>query len=74
MTGSRTGAGSGWLTAGAAAGDCLDQTSHGVDTLTNPEPGLFILGSKSYGRNNTFLMRVGWEQVSEVFGQLSAAS
>lgn len=59
---------------GAAAGDCLDQTSHGVDTLTNPEPGLFILGIKSYGRNNTFLMRVGWEQVGEVFGQLSAAS
>jgi len=59
---------------GAAAGDCLDQTSHGVDTLTNPEPGLFILGSKSYGRNNTFLLRVGWEQVGEVFGQLAGAA
>jgi hypothetical protein len=58
---------------GAAAGDCLDQTSHGVDTLTNPEPGLFILGIKSYGRNNTFLLRVGWEQVGEVFGQLGGA-
>lgn len=56
---------------GAAGGDCLTQTTHGVDTLTNPEPGLFILGSKSYGRNNTFLMRVGWEQVGEVFGQLA---
>ncbi len=56
---------------GSAAGDCLDQASHGVDTLTNPEPGLFILGIKSYGRNNTFLMRVGWEQVGEVFGQLA---
>ena len=51
-----------------AGGDCLAQTSHGAETLTNPEPGLFILGSKSYGRNNTFLMRVGWEQVGEVFG------
>jgi cation diffusion facilitator CzcD-associated flavoprotein CzcO len=59
---------------GAAGGDCLDQTSHGVDTLTNPEPGLFILGSKSYGRNNTFLMRVGWEQVGEVFGQLAVTA
>lgn len=59
---------------GAAAGDCLDQTSHGVDTLTNPEPGLYILGIKSYGRNNTFLMRVGWEQVGEVFGQLGQGS
>jgi hypothetical protein len=56
---------------GAAAGDCLTQTSHGADTLKNPEPGFFILGIKSYGRNNTFLMRVGWDQVSEVFGVLS---
>lgn len=57
---------------GAADGDCLAQTSHGVDTLTNPEPGLYILGIKSYGRNNTFLMRVGWEQVAEVFGVLAS--
>jgi cation diffusion facilitator CzcD-associated flavoprotein CzcO len=57
--------------AGAGAGDCLAQTSHGADTLTNPEPGFFLLGSKSYGRNNTFLMRVGWEQVGEVFGLLA---
>jgi hypothetical protein len=57
---------------GAAAGDCLNQTSHGADTLKNPEPGFFILGIKSYGRNNTFLMRVGWDQVSEVFGVIGA--
>lgn len=56
---------------GAAAGDCLAQTSHGAETLMNPEPGFFILGIKSYGRNNTFLMRVGWEQVSEVFDALA---
>jgi hypothetical protein len=55
---------------GAGSSDCLTQTSHGADTLTNPEPGFFILGSKSYGRNNTFLMRIGWEQVGEVFGLL----
>lgn len=55
---------------GAGGADCLTQTTHGADTLTNPEPGFFILGSKSYGRNNTFLMRVGWEQVGEVFGLL----
>jgi hypothetical protein len=55
---------------GAGAGDCLAQTSHGVETLKNPEPGFFILGSKSYGRNNTFLLRVGWQQVEEVFGAL----
>lgn len=55
---------------GAAAGDCLEQTSHGVEALTNPEPGFYILGSKSYGRNNSFLLRVGWQQVSEVFAAL----
>jgi thioredoxin reductase len=57
---------------GAGNSDCLAQTSHGADTLTNPEPGFFILGSKSYGRNNTFLMRIGWEQVGEVFGLLDS--
>ncbi len=55
---------------GAGGGDCLAQTSHGPETLKNPEPGFFILGSKSYGRNSTFLMRVGWQQVDEVFGLL----
>ncbi|HEV8582324.1 MAG TPA: FAD-dependent oxidoreductase [Thermoanaerobaculia bacterium] len=55
---------------GAGSSDCLGQTTHGADTLTNPEPNFFILGAKSYGRNNTFLMRIGWEQVGEVFGML----
>ncbi|MDH3743899.1 MAG: NAD(P)-binding protein [Acidobacteriota bacterium] len=55
---------------GQSSADCLAQEAHGADTLVNPEPGFFILGSKSYGRNNTFLMRVGWEQVEEVFGLL----
>ena len=52
--------------------DCLDQTSQGADTLTNPEPDFFILGAKSYGRNATFLMRVGWDQVDEVFSLFTA--
>ncbi|MCH9650936.1 MAG: FAD-dependent oxidoreductase [Deltaproteobacteria bacterium] len=51
---------------GEVGGDCLTQSSHGADTLKNPEPDFFILGSKSYGRNNTFLLRVGWQQVDEV--------
>ena len=55
---------------GAGSDDCLTQESHGADTLVNPEPGFFLLGSKSYGRNPTFLMRVGWQQVEEVFGLL----
>jgi thioredoxin reductase len=55
---------------GAAGGDCLTQVSAGVDVLRNPEPRFFVLGSKSYGRTNTFLLRVGWEQVAEVFEAL----
>ena len=55
---------------GSEGGDCLVQTSAGVDVLRNPEPRFFVLGSKSYGRNNTFLLRIGWEQVAEVFGAL----
>jgi len=55
---------------GQDSADCLAQESQGAETLENPEPGFFILGIKSYGRNNTFLMRVGWQQVSEVFGAL----
>jgi hypothetical protein len=55
---------------GAGAADCLEQQSHGPETLTNPEPGFFILGAKSYGRNSQFLMRIGWAQVSDVIGLL----
>ena len=57
----------------SSSADCLTETSHGADTLKNPEPNFFILGEKSYGRNATFLMRVGWEQVDEVFSLLGAA-
>jgi len=57
---------------GSAGGDCLAQVSAGVDVLRNPEPRFFVLGIKSYGRNNTFLLRVGWEQVDEVFTALDS--
>ncbi len=42
----------------------------GADTLTNPEPGFFLLGAKSYGRNSQFLLRTGWSQVDDVMGLL----
>lgn len=58
----------------SSSADCLTQESQGPDTLRNPEPDFFILGSKSYGRNNTFLIRVGWEQVREVFSVLAPES
>lgn len=57
----------------ASGGDCLQQVSHGVESLKSPEPDFYILGSKSYGRNNTFLLRVGYQQVDEVFQSLSTA-
>jgi cation diffusion facilitator CzcD-associated flavoprotein CzcO len=57
--------------AGVGGGDCLGQAPHGPDTLRNPEPGFFILGAKSYGRNSNFLLRIGWQQVDDVFGALT---
>ena len=55
------------LGASGGGGDCLAQTSLGPETLRSPEPGFFILGSKSYGRRNDYLMQVGWQQVDEIF-------
>lgn len=55
---------------GETSSDCLAQTSHGRDVLKNPEPNFLILGSKSYGRNSNFLMRVGIEQVRDVLTSL----
>jgi 2-polyprenyl-6-methoxyphenol hydroxylase-like FAD-dependent oxidoreductase len=61
------------LAAGGSAADCLTQPSTGPETLINPEPGFFMLGAKSYGRNSQFLLRIGWQQVDDVFGLLEAA-
>ncbi len=58
------------LLASGGGGDCLAQTGHGPETLVNPEPGFFILGAKSYGRNSQFLMSIGWQQVDDVFASL----
>jgi thioredoxin reductase len=55
---------------GEGGGDCLAVSSHGPETLRNPEPGFFILGAKSYGRNSRFLLQAGWQQVDDVFESL----
>jgi hypothetical protein len=55
---------------GAAGTDCLATSAHGPETLRTPEAGFFILGAKSYGRNSQFLLRIGWQQVDDVFGTL----
>jgi cation diffusion facilitator CzcD-associated flavoprotein CzcO len=52
---------------GVEGADCLEQTGFGPESLTQPEPGFFIVGHKSYGRNPAFLLRVGREQVRDVF-------
>jgi hypothetical protein len=53
---------------GEAASDCLSAgASLGPDVLKNPEPDFYILGAKSYGTNSNFLMKVGHQQVRDVF-------
>jgi len=50
---------------------CGTVPPHGVVELTQPEPGFFIVGSKSYGRAPTFLMATGYEQVRSVVAELA---
>lgn len=52
---------------GEKSADCLAQKSQGADLLRNPEPNFFIIGHKSYGTRPNFLLRVGHEQVRDVF-------
>jgi hypothetical protein len=59
--------------AGAAGGDCLALAPTGPETLANPEPGFFILGAKSYGRNSQFLLRIGWQQVDDALGLVTGS-
>ncbi|OLE65158.1 MAG: hypothetical protein AUG03_06070 [Acidobacteria bacterium 13_1_20CM_2_68_14] len=56
---------------GEDGGDCLSQVQPSADRLSNPEPGFYILGAKSYGRNSTFLIRAGLEQIRTVFAALA---
>lgn len=58
---------------GESGGDCLAAPPPGPETLRNPEPGFFVVGSKSYGRNSDFLLRVGLEQVQHVVNMLAPA-
>ncbi|WAX77468.1 NAD(P)-binding domain-containing protein [Streptomyces sp. KMM 9044] len=51
---------------GAAGGDCLTQPATGIAQLRSPEPDFFVLGAKSHGRLNTFLLRTGYRQVDEI--------
>ena len=39
---------------------------HGVRELSHPEPGVYLVGMKSYGRAPTFLAMTGYEQVRSI--------
>ena len=50
---------------------CGSVPPHGVDELSHPDEGVFIVGMKSYGRAPTFLLRTGYEQVRSVVAALA---
>lgn len=49
---------------------CGTVPPHGVDELSHPEQGFYMVGMKSYGRAPTFLMLTGYEQVRSVVAEL----
>lgn len=74
-----------WLESTGALGPLIDPNVHSCGTvrphghreLAHPEPGLYTVGVKSYGRAPTFLMTTGYEQarsvVAAIAGDLEAA-
>ncbi|MFG2111488.1 NAD(P)-binding domain-containing protein [Streptomyces sp. NPDC048718] len=44
---------------------------HGAQELAHPEPGVYLVGMKSYGRAPTFLALTGYEQVRSVAAALA---
>lgn len=44
---------------------------HGHAELSHPEPGIYLVGMKSYGRAPTFLAMTGYEQVRSVAAALA---
>ncbi len=44
---------------------------HGAAELAHPEPGVFLVGMKSYGRAPTFLAMTGYEQVRSIAAKLA---
>ena len=50
---------------------CGSVPPHGVDELSHPDPGIYMVGMKSYGRAPTFLLRTGYEQVRSVAAALA---
>jgi hypothetical protein len=50
---------------------CGTARPHGARELSQPEPGFYFAGMKSYGRAPTFLMLTGYEQVRSIAAELA---
>ncbi len=50
---------------------CGSVSPHGAAELSQPEPNLYLVGMKSYGRAPTFLALTGYEQVRSVVAALT---
>jgi hypothetical protein len=50
---------------------CGTVPAHGHDELSHPDPDVFVVGMKSYGRAPTFLMLTGYEQVRSIAAGLT---
>lgn len=50
---------------------CATVPVHGWQDLEQPEPGLWVVGMKSYGRAPTFLASTGYAQVQSVVARLA---
>jgi hypothetical protein len=50
---------------------CGTVPPHGVTELAHPEPNVYLVGMKSYGRAPTFLARTGYEQVRSIAAALA---
>jgi thioredoxin reductase len=50
---------------------CGDVAATGAKDLAHPEPDLYLVGMKSYGRAPTFLAMTGYEQVRSVVAELA---
>jgi hypothetical protein len=50
---------------------CGSVPPHGVEELSHPDAGVYMVGMKSYGRAPTFLLRTGYEQVRSIAAALA---
>jgi glycine/D-amino acid oxidase-like deaminating enzyme len=50
---------------------CGTVPPHGFAELSQPEPGFFVVGAKSYGRAPTFLLATGYEQTRSIVAALA---